>query len=107
MDFLASANATVHACPEGGDLAGQVVGLLLVGMLLGAVIGSVPIAVWLTRRDSERARLHIKPKLRMQLQHSDSLANLDAARRQPTRTRSRSERRRSSSEQRSFGSTGR
>ena len=41
---------------EGGELAGQVIALLLVGMVLGAAIFSVPIAILLTRRDEKRRR---------------------------------------------------
>jgi hypothetical protein len=65
-----TANATVHVCPEGGELAGQVIGLLLVGMVLGAAIFSVPIAILLTRRDEKRREASAKEKQQLKKQNT-------------------------------------
>ena len=65
-----SANATVHVCPEGGELAGQVIALLLVGMILGAAIFSVPIAILLTRRDEKRREASAKEKQQLKKQNT-------------------------------------
>ena len=65
-----TANATVHVCPEGGELAGQVIALLLVGMVLGAAIFSVPIAILLTRRDEKRREASAKEKQQLKKQNT-------------------------------------